>query len=62
METKEPIKIKLSLLLSIIGIVLGIGLIFIAILLNQEQQIEQYYINGKHYIEQVLEVSIYGRK
>lgn len=52
METKEPIKIKLSMILIIIGAIILIGILLFVRLSNSEQEIEQYYINGKHYIQQ----------
>lgn len=52
METKEPIKIKLNMILIIIGAIILIGILLFVRLSNSEQEIEQYYINGKHYIQQ----------
>lgn len=52
METKEPIKIKLNQLLIILLAILCIVLILAIVLSNKVQNIEQYYIDGKHYIEQ----------
>ena len=52
METKEPIKIKLSMILILIGAIILIGILLFVRLSNSEQEIEQYYINGKHYIQQ----------
>lgn len=52
METKEPIKIKLNQLLIILIAILCIVLILAMVLSNKGQNIEQYYIDGKHYIEQ----------
>ena len=54
MESKEPIKIKLSEILVLIGAILLIliGILLFVIISNSEQEIEQYCINGKHYIQQ----------
>ena len=51
METKEPIKIKLSILLVLIGVMLFIGIFIVLLLNNNKQKIEQYHINWK-YIQQ----------
>lgn len=60
METKEPIKIKLNKLIILIGMILFLGLIIVAVVSNREQDIEQYYINGKHYIEQGQVINSYS--
>lgn len=52
MKTKKTIKIKLSMILILIGTILLIGLLLFVRISNSEQEIEQYYINEKHYIQQ----------
>ena len=60
MGTKKPIKIKLNKLIILIGMILFLGLIIVAVVSNREQDIEQYYINGKHYIEQGQVINSYS--
>lgn len=60
METKEPIKIKLNNLIILIGMIIFIVVIIVTVVSSKEQDIEQYYINGNHYIEQELIINNYS--